>query len=191
MHRHLLPFLLCAVFVAAPACVQTTPPVVPGLRLAEPLAAEGVENLHRVSPVLYRSAQPTPQGFSSLQNLGLRSVLNLREYHSDTRKAAHTDLNLMAYPMAAGQVTAEDVEKCLRLIADAPKPVLVHCWHGSDRTGIIVAAWRIVYGNYSVEEAEAEFRTECYGHHEFWYPNLTKLLRTTDWAAMRARLLAK
>jgi len=161
------------------------------VRPAEALTLEGVENLHRVNTKLYRSAQPTPQGFSNLQALGVRSVLNLREYHRDTRKARHTDLHLMAYPVAAGQVTAADVENCLKLLADAPKPALVHCWHGSDRTGIVVAAWRIVYENRSVEEAEAEFRNDRYGHHEFWYGNLVELLRSTDWDAMRERLKKK
>ena len=158
---------------------------------AQAVELEGVENLHRVSAELYRSGQPTPVGFTNLQTLGIRSVLNLREYHKDTRRARHTDLHLMAYPVAAGQVTAADIENCLNLIAQAPKPVLVHCWHGSDRTGIVVAAYRIVFEGYSVQAAEAEFRTETYGHHEFWYGNLVELLRSTDWQAMRQKLHKK
>jgi protein tyrosine/serine phosphatase len=66
--------------------------------------------------------------------------------------------------------------------------VLVHCWHGSDRTGIVVAAYRIVFQNWNVEEAEKEFRDERFGYHEFWYKNLLKLLRETDWDAMRTRI---
>jgi protein tyrosine/serine phosphatase len=69
--------------------------------------------------------------------------------------------------------------------------VLVHCWHGSDRTGIVVAAYRIVFEGLSVQEAEAELRADTYGHHEFWYGNLVKLLRSTDWDAMRSRLKAR
>lgn len=158
---------------------------------AQPLQLNGVENLHRVSAELYRSGQPDKEGFTALEQMGIRSVLNLREYHKDTRKARHTGLHLMAYPVAAGEVTEADVENCLRLIAAAPKPVLVHCWHGSDRTGIIVAAYRIVYEGRSVEEAESEFRADTYGHHEFWYGNLVRLLRSADWQAMRQRLNAK
>ena len=149
----------------------------------------GVQNLFRVNETLYRSGQPTPQGFTNLWNLGVRTILNMREYHKDTRKVRHTELKLLQYPIAAGEVEEKDVEACLRMILDAPKPVLVHCWHGSDRTGIIVAAWRILFENWSVEEAEAEFRDEPYGHHDFWYGNLVRLLRETDWSAMRARLV--
>ena len=158
------------------------------LYAAEPVAIEGVENSYRICEELYRSAQPEREGFTALQKLGVRSVLNLREYHKDTRKARHTQLHLMAYPVAAGEVTAADVENCLALIKGAPKPVLVHCWHGSDRTGIVVAAYRIVFQKWSVEEAEKEFRDERFGYHEFWYANLLELLRTTDWDAMRSRL---
>lgn len=145
--------------------------------------------MHRVSPELYRGGQPEPEGFTKLEQMGVRSVLNLRENRSDVPKAAHTGLHIMEYPMAASKATEADVEACLRLIKDAPKPVLVHCWHGSNRTGIIVAAYRIVFQGWSVEAAEKEFREEAYGHHEFWYGNLTELLRTTDWEAMKQRLL--
>ena len=155
---------------------------------AEPVQVEGVENSYKISDELYRSAQPEREGFTALQKLGIRSVLNLREYHKDTRKARHTQLHLMAYPVAAGEVTSSDVENCLALIANAPKPVLVHCWHGSDRTGIVVAAYRIVFQNWSVAEAEKEFREERFGYHEFWYQNLLTLLRETDWEAMRIRI---
>ncbi len=155
---------------------------------AQALSLNGVENLHRVSADLYRSGQPEAEGFTALEQLGVRSVLNLREYHKDTRKARHTGLHLMAYPVAAGQVTAADIENCLRLLQDAPKPALVHCWHGSDRTGIVVAAYRIIYQGWSIEAAEKEFRDDTYGHHEFWYGNLVQLLRNTDWQAMKQRL---
>ena len=151
---------------------------------------KGVINLYRINDDLYRSGQPDAEGFTELEQMGIRTVLNLRELHKDTRKARHTQLMLMSYPVAAGEVTAADVENCLKLMACSPKPVLVHCWHGSDRTGIVVAAYRIVFQKWSVEEAEKEFRDERFGYHEFWYANLLELLRTTDWDAMRGRLKA-
>lgn len=176
--------------LASVACTEPTPePAAEGVVQARALHLNGVDNLYRVCDDLYRSGQPDEKGFAALEKLGVRSVLNLREYHKDTRKARLTGLHLMAYPVAAGEVTAADVEACLRLLQEAPKPVLVHCWHGADRTGIIVAAYRIVYQGWSVAAAEREFMADAYGHHEFWYGNLVKLLRGTDWAAMRSRLL--
>ncbi len=185
--RRFVPMVAGALALAA-CSEQPAVPQVEQPTQAKSIAVQGVENFHRVSEELYRSGQPDKEGFTALETMGIRSVLNLREYHKDTRKARHTDLHLMAYPVAAGEVTESDVENCLRLLQQAPKPLLVHCWHGSDRTGIVVAAYRIVYQGWSVEAAEKEFRDDTYGHHEFWYGNLVKLLRQTDWQAMKQRL---
>ncbi len=45
---------------------------------AEPVEMEGVSNLHRISPTLYRSEQPTALGMKNLEKLGIRTVINLR-----------------------------------------------------------------------------------------------------------------
>lgn len=152
---------------------------------------EGLENCYRISPDLYRSGQPDEAGFTRLAAMGVRSVLNLREYHSDVSKAAHTRLIVCEYPLAAGSITEAQLEHTLRIIRGVPKPVLVHCWHGSDRTGATVAAYRIVEQGWAVERAIAEFREDRFGHHEWWYGNLTTLLRSIDWNAMRQRLDAE
>ena len=165
-----------------PATTEEAPAV------AEKCEVEGVQNLYKINDDLYRSGQPTPHGLGKLWEMGVRTILNMREYHRDGRKVRHTPLRLLEYPVSTGEVTEKDVENCLRMMADADRPILVHCWHGSDRTGIIVAAYRIIYENWTVAQAEAEFRREEYGHHDFWYGNLVVLLRGTDWTAMRERL---
>lgn len=154
----------------------------------KPLTLEGVGNLYQVSPDLYRSGQPKPKGFKALYNHGIRSVLNLREYHNDDKKAAGSGLTLYHHRMAAGGMTESDIEQCLLVLRHAPKPVLVHCMHGSDRTGTIVAAYRIVEQGWSVDDALAELQEKRFGYHAFWYPSIPKLLRSIDWEAMRARL---
>lgn len=175
-----------AILLGGVFCSCSTNTVLP--KQAQHIALDEVENLHRVSPDLYRSGQPEPEGFTKLEQMGVRSILNLREYCRDTAKAAHTGLRIIEYPMAASKATAADIEACLRLIQNAPKPVLVHCWHGSNRTGIIVAAYRIVFQGWSIEAAEADLKDEAYGYSEFWYGNLIELLHNTDWNAMRQRL---
>ena len=148
-----------------------------------------IKNFHQVNPEIYRSSQPDKQQMRILVEVyGIKSVINLREYHSDDDEAAGTRLKLLRYPVAAGSVTEEDIVNILNLLRTAPKPVLVHCWHGSDRTGITIAAYRIVEQGVSVEEAEKELTDDRFGHHEFWYGNLRKLLRSTDWNALRNRL---
>src|SRR5687768_276014 len=60
---------------------------------AKPSDLPGVPNLHKVSDRLYRSAQPTMEGFRSLRSLGIKTVLNLRSFNSDRRELEDTGLN--------------------------------------------------------------------------------------------------
>jgi tyrosine-protein phosphatase SIW14 len=75
-------------------------------------------------------------------------------------------------------------------VRDAPKPVLVHCWHGSDRTGSVVAAYRIVFQNWTPAAALDELRHGGFGYHEKWFPNIITLFETLDADALRQRVLA-
>lgn len=180
MLRYLITILLPILpLTAGGAEIPTAKPALPG-----------VENAYRVSPNLYRSGQPDEDGFRIIEAAGIKSILNLREYHSDDDEAEGTSLKLIHYPVAAGKVSEQDIEAILKLLRNAPKPVLVHCWHGSDRTGIVVAAYRIIEQKHPVEAAEKEFTDERFGHHEFWYGNLRKLLRNTDWNALRKRVIS-
>lgn len=126
------------------------------------------------------SGQPGDDGFKALEKLGLKSVLNLREYHSDDDEAKHTAPHLYRFKLAVGKVSQEDLINCLLIIHHAPKPILIHCWHGSDRTGIVCAAYRIVMQNWSPEKALAELLDERFGHHRTYYSNLAELIRSTD-----------
>ena len=187
-HTDIQRHMRCAFFLLSILCLSPLSCTAVGLQpSASPVLPE-VENSYRVSPELYRSGQPDEEGFRTIEQAGIKSVLNLREYHSDDDEAAGTRLKLLRYPVAAGSVTEEDILNILNLLRTAPKPVLVHCWHGSDRTGITIAAYRIVEQGVSVEEAEKELTDDRFGHHEFWYGNLRKLLHSTDWNALRNRL---
>ena len=177
----------CVLVSVLPSCSSGNLPVA---KLAEadlksiPLKAEGLENFYKVSDKLYRSAQPSREGFRSLQTMGVTNVLNLRNYHSDEDESEGTDLNLLRRRMNAGSITEDDLRESLKMIRDAEGPVLVHCWHGSDRTGAVCAAYRIVFENWSVESALDEMFYEPFGHHRRIYTNIPELIRSMDWDAM-------
>lgn len=65
-----------------------------------PIEVKNAKNCYRLSPELYRSGQPGGDGFKALEKLGLKSVLNLREYHSDADEAEHTGLRLYRMKLA-------------------------------------------------------------------------------------------
>lgn len=168
------------------ACSEVSPQSqIPLPAQAVEKSLEGVDNLYRVSDELYRSGQPSSAGFRHLEKQGIKSVINLREYHSDEDRASGTSIVTLRLPLAAGSLTQEDVAQALAMIQQAPKPVVIHCWHGSDRTGCVVAAYRVVAQGWTPEQAEAELLMPQYGHHSFWYKNIPELLRNMDWEQLR------
>jgi tyrosine-protein phosphatase SIW14 len=156
---------------------------------AKPIAAEYVRNFFQLDEKVYRSAQPTRKGFQELQARGIRNVLNLRDYHSDEDDAQDTVLSLYRVKMEAGDITDEKVIEALRIIRKAEGPVLVHCWHGSDRTGLISAMYRILFQNWSKEEAIEELMKGGYGYHSL-YRNIPEYIRKVPMESIRRGVFA-
>lgn len=146
---------------------------------AQPVIGTSLGNFHRVSGEVYRSRQPDDEEFAMLRAAGIRSVLSLREYHADPEKGA-PGLNLYAVPMNAGEIDDEKISKAMLALAEAPKPVLVHCWHGSDRTGVVIAMYRMVFQDWPREKAIDEFENGGFGYHKSVYPNIERYLESVD-----------
>ena len=78
-----------AAVLAAPVLAQEASAPIPAaaavrpVQWAEPVEMEGVSNLHRISPTLYRSEQPTALGMKNLEKLGIRTIINLRAFIDD------------------------------------------------------------------------------------------------------------
>jgi protein tyrosine/serine phosphatase len=164
-------------------CVASEPRVRPA-EWAQPVIASTLDNCFRVSDDLFRSAQPGRADLPDLQALGIKSVITLRSFHFDD-VFERSGFHVIQYPMSADSVSVSDLVAVLRQFRAAEKPVLVHCWHGSDRTGFIVAGYRMVYQNWSRESAIAELALGGFGYHEKSYPDITKTLREMDLAAVK------
>lgn len=155
---------------------------------AQPMLGIKLENFYRLSEEVYRSKQPDDEGMATLEKMGMRSILNLREFHSDEDEAEGTHLKLYHVPVNAGKVDDSFVVEALRAIANAEKPILIHCWHGSDRTGLVAAMYRMVFQGWSRERAIDEFANGGYGYHERFYPNIERYLESVDVAAIRQKV---
>jgi tyrosine-protein phosphatase SIW14 len=147
-------------------------------------------NFHQVSAELYRSAQPNPTQMQSLQKRGIKTLLNLRQWHSDDSEAQDTNLVLRRVDMNAAVINDEKVVSALREIRFAQKPVLVHCWHGSDRTGLVVAMYRLVFENVSKASALAELRKPEYGYHENFYAGIVRYISSVDVSRIQKRVFS-
>ena len=124
---------------------------------------EGIRNFAKVSDVLYRGAEPGGPGMETLKSLGVKSVVDLRmgkEVLAAEKEAAlaggvfYTNIPLRGL----GRPTEEQVAAVLHLIETLPGPIFIHCQHGCDRTGTIIACYRIRQEHWSSKAALEEAR---------------------------------
>jgi protein tyrosine/serine phosphatase len=149
------------------------------------LTSSPFENAYKVSDHLYRSEQPSNAGFKYLDSIGVRVSLNLRNRVSDKRYAKNTGLALIHIRINSWRMDYEDILSALSVIKNSSSPVLVHCKHGADRTGVVVASYRIAFEGWTKEQAIEEFLKEQFGYHQGWLPNLLKLLESLDEEKLR------
>jgi protein tyrosine/serine phosphatase len=161
---------------------------------AMPVAMKGAPNLFRITDRIYRGAQPNAVGFRNLAAVGVRRVINVRRSVDDAPLAAGTDLHLHHVMMMTRAIRKEHSARVVEALsalrqAEARGPVLMHCTHGADRTGTIMALWRIMYQGWSREAALAEMTQGGFGFHLIWL-NLTRYVAAIDLAELKARVEA-
>jgi tyrosine-protein phosphatase SIW14 len=153
------------------------------------LELPGLPNCYQVTPNLLRGAQPSAEGMRNLETLGIRTVVNLRMFHSDRTKLRGTNLEYEGIFFNPLRPKVKKVVRFLRIVGDpARSPVFVHCNHGADRTGTMVALYRIVFEGWTKEDALKEMREKSFGFHEHFFPNLLTFVEQVDLAALHLEL---
>ena len=136
---------------------------------ARPLERPGLPNLHRVTKDLYRGAQPTAEGMRELKKMGIKTIINLRSFHSDRDEIGDTGLAYEHIYMKAWHAEDEDVIRFLRIVGDKDRtPAFVHCQRGAERTGTVCAIYRVAVCGWTKEEAMKEMRHGGFGFHSVW-----------------------
>ena len=128
----------------------------------------GLDSVGRVASGIYRGAQPEREGFATLKAMGIRTVINLRTRHGERKAVEAAGMRYVEIPMSFWKdVDPAVVRKALSVMTDpANQPVFVHCYRGTDRTGVVAAVYRMEVDGWSEAEAEAEM--EAFGFHEIW-----------------------
>ncbi|MBW2056628.1 MAG: tyrosine-protein phosphatase [Deltaproteobacteria bacterium] len=154
---------------------------------AKPLKREGLPNLHRVTESLYRGAQPTAAGMRRLKAMGVKTVVNLRSFHSDRDEIGDTGLGYVHIYMKAWHPEKREVVRFLQVVTDdGLTPAFVHCKHGADRTGLMCAVYRMAICGWTKNEAIAEMTEGGFGYHRIW-GNLVRFIEDLDIAAIKER----
>ena len=143
---------------------------VPGTgRVSERLfGLPGLTVVGRVAPGILRGAQPEPEGYTTLKAMGVRTVISLRTNHGERKAIEAAGMRYVEIPISLWKdVDPAALQDALSVMTDpANQPVFVHCSRGVDRTGVVVAVYRMEVDGWSEAEAEAEM--EAFGFHAFW-----------------------
>jgi len=132
--------------------------------------ARGVTYAAEVAPGLYRGGQPDADGIAWLKSIGVKTVINLRHYHGDTegQRVTAAGMRYERIPLESSDAPRRaQVLRFMELVNDAAnRPVYVHCLHGVDRTGTLMAVYRMEMEGWSNAEAFAEM--EFFEAHDIW-----------------------
>jgi tyrosine-protein phosphatase SIW14 len=120
-------------------------------------------NFHRVNERLYRGGQPKDGGIKRLAEIGIKTVINLRGEDAQTRaqdeaEAKTAGVSYFNIPMPGlSRPTDEQISRVMTIINTQENwPVFVHCRRGSDRTGTVVAVYRISQDEWTADQALSE-----------------------------------
>jgi protein tyrosine/serine phosphatase len=117
-------------------------------------------------------------------------VINLRATNSDDAEASGTSLRLQNTKILTWHITDAHVIEVMRILKKSEDgPFLIHCNHGSDRTGLMSAMYRILEQEWTKEDALGELVNGGYGFHSIWR-NIPRYLRKVNVEELRAKISA-
>lgn len=178
----MLAFLLTGSLSTLPASAQQA------TFAAEETLRHSVPNFGVVSPTLIRGGLPGVHGIEALKNAGVKTVINLMndgKLSVDEKELVEKhDMKYVSIPMSHFKAaTPEQIQKFLSVVNDpVNQPAFVHCHQGQDRTGTMVAVYRVNHEGWTAKKAFEEMMG--YGFHPF-FVNLTSSVYAVASAAGR------
>ncbi len=144
-------FILCFAVISASA--QTSPGSFPNVK---------IKNFGQMDERYYRGAQPEPGDYQSLADLGIKTVVDLRNDPTDYEKSAAEAVGMkyVNIPMSGWKSPKDrDVQAFLDLLNNPETgTVYVHCKAGIHRTGITAAVYRFTKYGWDYDKAYKEMK---------------------------------
>jgi len=154
-----------------------------------------IPNFRRINDRLFAGGQPRGDDLAHLKDLGVRTILDLRGSGNiakglEARAARALGLRYFRIPMGHWVAPGEAaIERALEILADPSQgPVYVHCRRGCDRTGTVIACYRIAIEGWDAESAIDEARRRGMLASEF--PKRSFIRRFSRRHAERTRMAA-
>lgn len=129
---------------------------------------KGLPNFGRAAENLYRGGQPTSDGINALHAMGVGIIVNLRddqtEMATEKREVESLGMKSVEIPWSAShEPSSTQIVEFLDLVrANPDTKIFVHCRRGADRTGVMIAAYRIAVEHKTVGEAVSEMHRYHY-----------------------------
>ena len=148
-----------------------------------------IGNFHEVSKgMVYRSAQlDRDQLLEYMNKYGIKSILNLRgkkedkQWYKDEMEVAGTKgVVIVSFRLSPEKIIPPSViAEIIDLMKKAPKPILVHCKAGADRSGLVAAVWKLAVEKLPPKEAHKQLSL-YYGHVPYLWSK-TKAMDESFW----------
>lgn len=141
----------------------------------------GVSNFGQVAPRLYRGGQPSNEGLESLRTLGVDTVISFtlgeEGAKAEAAEAARLGMDYVGLPWSTEELPEPDqVETFLSYIRQHPDlTIFVHCKAGADRTGVMIALWRIGVARWPAQRAIDEMN--AFHYHSIFLPHLQRFVQ--------------
>ena len=149
-----------------------------------------LKNFYQIDSLVYRSEQPRHRSMIELKQMGIMKIMNLRNFKKDDWRSRGTNLKLEHIAINTWRMNKEELIRATKVLLQAHEPILVHCLHGSDRTGAVIACYRICKYNWPIEKAINEMVNGGYGFHKKTFQNIIQLLNEINWDEFKENVRA-
>jgi len=136
--------------------------------------SKDLPNFAEVNAKLFRGGQPTENGVKELARRGVKTIIDLRGEDENAKKeelwARNAGIKFVAVNLSNWfKPETADIENVIKQIDAADnQSVFLHCKRGADRTGTVVAVYRISHDNYTAKQAISEAKKFDFGWWQFW-----------------------